>query len=136
MVNPWRKYKAASKRKKTALHSLLAGLGFFSVIYIVTKIFSITLCPIQNIFGKDCFGCGLSRGFVAILSFDLKTATEHHVLSIPLFVSILIYSVICILDIMLDKNNLEKIEAFLTKKYMLAVYLIILFLSACLNQPI
>ena len=136
MVNPWHKYKSASKRKKIALHSLIAGLGFFSILYVVTRFFSITLCPIQNIFGKDCFGCGLSRGFVSILSFDLKAAIEHHVLSIPLFVGILIYAAVCILDIILDRNNLDKIDKFLGKKYMIVVYLIIIFLSTYLNRLI
>ncbi len=136
MVNPWRKYKSASKRKKTALHSLIAGLGIFSVIYIITRFFSITLCPIQNIFGKDCFGCGLSRGFVCILSLDLKAATEHHVLSIPIFAGVLIYAVICVFDIFFDRNYLGKIEAFLGKKYMFALYLIILVLAAYLNRII
>ena len=130
MVNPWRKYKLASEGKKTALHSLIVGLGFFSVIYIITRFFPITLCPIQNIFGKDCFGCGLSRGFVCILSLDLRAATEFHVLSVPIFVGILIYAVACILDIFFDRNLLDKIDSFLGKKYMLAVYLIILALTA------
>ena len=136
MVNPWHKYKSASKRKKTALHSLIAGLGFFSIIYIITRFFSITLCPIQNIFGKDCFGCGLSRGFVSILFFDFYSAIEYNVLSIPLFLGILAYAILCFSDILFERNDLERIEGVMMKKYMIAIYLIILCLSIYLNRVV
>ena len=134
MGNPWYKYKNASKRKKQALHSLIAGLVFFAVLYIITRFFQITLCPIQNLFGFPCFGCGLSRGFLAILSLELKKATQYHVLSIPLFIGIIIYALLCFSDIFLDRNDLERISKFFQKKYMFILYLIILLLSVYLNQ--
>ena len=133
MVSPWHKYKSASKRKKAALHSLIAGLGFFSLVYAVTRLWGVTLCPIRRIFGRECIGCGLSRGFVFILSLDFAEATKCNVLSIPLFIGCVLYAILCVSDILLDKNNLERIERFLGKKYMLAVYLIIFILVAWLN---
>ena len=133
MVSLWRKYKSASKRKKEALHSVIAGLIFFLLIYILTRFFSLTLCPIKRFFDKDCFGCGLSRGFVAILSFDLRAATEYNVLSIPLFVGIMVYAALCFFDVFFDKNNVERLETFMMKKYMIVLYLIILALSVYFN---
>ena len=136
MVNPWRKYKGATKRKKEALHSLIAGFLLFSVFYAVTRFFPITLCPMQNIFGVDCFGCGLTRGFIAVLSFDLKGAVHYHVLSIPLFIGILVYALLCCTDILFDRNDLERLEAFLGRKYMFAVYVVVLAFSVYINKII
>lgn len=136
MVSLWYKYKKASKHKKTALHSLIAGLILFSFIYVITKFLRITLCPIQSILGVSCLGCGLSRGFIEILSFNFARATQFNVLSIPLFCGILIYAIICVSDILLERNDLEKISQFSKKKFMFAVYLIIFVVSAYFNYII
>lgn len=136
MVNPWRKYKNASVRKKQALHSLIAGLVLFCLLYIITKFTSLPLCPINRIFGIQCFGCGLTRGFIAILRLDLAAAVRYHVLSIPLFIGILLYSIGCVTDIIFDRNDIEKIERYCTKKHMLIILLLLLLLSAIFNRII
>lgn len=134
MANLFYKYKRAARQKKEALHSLIAGLFLFALLYAITKFFSVPLCPIQNIFGKPCFGCGLTRGFIAILSFDLKGAVAHHVLSIPLFIGIVIYAVLCISDIWLDRNDLARIAKRLKNRYMPVVYFLLLVLTVYLNR--
>ena len=136
MVNPWRKYKKATKRKKEALRTLFAGLILFLILYLITRIFSVTLCPVQRFLGVSCFGCGLTRGFISILSFDFASATQYHVLSIPLFIGIVVYSVLCLSDILLDRNDLEYLSNIFGKKYMLIIYFIILIVSAYLNHII
>ncbi len=136
MVNLWRKYKEATKRKKEALHSLIAGLILFAVFYFITRFFSVTLCPIRRFLGISCFGCGLTRGVISVLSFNLAAATEHHVLSIPIFVGGLIYAVLCFSDILFYINDLERLSRIFGKKYMLVLYLIVLTLSAYLNYII
>ncbi len=115
---------------------MLAGLVLFVILYLITIFFPITLCPIRNIFGFPCFGCGLTRGFVAIIHLNFKAATKYHVLSIPLFVGILVYAILCISDILFDRNDLEHISDRFRKKYMLIIYLIILAVSAYLNNLI
>ena len=110
MVNPWHKYQNATTRKKTALHSLLAGLAFFGIICFISQNSSLVLCPLRRIWGISCFGCGMSRGFLAILRLDFSAAFEAHVLSVPLFLGILIYAFFCIADILFDWNVIEKVE--------------------------
>ena len=136
MVNPWRKYIAASKRQKQALHSLFAGLAFFSVLYLVTRVFGVTLCPIQRFFGVSCFGCGLTRGFIAILRLDLVAAVRHHVLSIPIFLGITAYAILCFTDILFERNDLGYLSKLCSRRYRLVLYFIILVLSAVANKTI
>ena len=133
MVNPWRKYKAAPKRQQQALHSLFVGLAFFVGLYAATKIFNITLCPIRRLFGISCLGCGLTRGFIAILHLDFKEATRCHVLSVPLFFGIVIYAILCISDILLERDDLGRMSKLCGRKYMFIVYGIILVFSAFFN---
>ena len=134
MGNLWHKYKNASKRKKQTLHSLIVGFVFFVAVYVITKFFSISLCPIQNLFDMECPGCGLSRGFVSVLELDFEAAIRYHVLSVPLFFGIASYAVIAVVDICCDKNYVERIERQCGRKYMLAVYFLILVLSVALNR--
>lgn len=134
MDNLWCKIKNNIKANKKALCSVGAGLLLFVVLYIITKIFNLSLCVIKNVFGISCPGCGLTRAFICILNLDIKTAIKYNVLSIPLFAGISIYIIILILDILLSRNNISKIETFLSKKYMYFIYVIILALSMYLNK--
>ena len=130
MVNPWCKYKLASKRKRQALHSLIVGFVLFGVLYAITKLFSVPLCIFQNLFHTTCPGCGLTRGFIAILQLDFEGAMRYHVLAIPLFIGILIYSILCFSDILFERNDLDKIGQRLGSKYGVSflIFLWIVFL--------
>ena len=134
MVSLWYKYKSLSSRKKQTLHSLGVGFCFFISLYFFTKIFSVSICPINNIFGVSCFGCGLTRGFIAILHLDFKLAFHYNVMSIPLFVGISSYCILCFVDIIFNKEYIIKIENQLTKKYMYIIYVIILIVASILNN--
>ena len=136
MVNPWRKYKRASKRKKQALHSLFAGLAFFSVLYFLTKTYEIILCPVRRFLGIPCLGCGLTSGFIAILHFNFREAVKCHILSIPIFCSTVIYAILCFSDILLGRNDLSRLSSLCGKKYMFILYGIILVFSAVANRII
>ncbi len=130
----WSKYKQLSNRKRHTLHSLGVGFVFFTILFFFTKVFPVPLCPIKNIFGVPCFGCGMTRGFISILELDFKTAFEHNVLSIPLFFGIALYCIISLIDFFLDKNYVYIIEKNLAKKIMYPLYIIILIIAAILNN--
>lgn len=133
MVSRWCEIKSNIKSRRYSLRCISAGFIYFALLYILTAIFKTSLCPIKKLFGISCFGCGMTRAFISILKFDFKSAIEYNVLSVPLFFGICIYLFIFVSDILLSKNNIEKIDVFLSRKYMLAVYLMILLLSAYIN---
>ena len=134
MDNLWYKTKNINSKKRHTLHSLGVGFVFFVILFILTKIFSVSLCPIKNFFGVSCFGCGMTRGFISILNIDFKTAFEYNVLSIPLFISIVLYFICSLIDVIFDKNYIYVIEKQLSKKYMYLVYIIILIAATILNN--
>ena len=127
-------YKKRIMKKRHDLHSMCAGIVFFCILYVYNKFCSFSLCPIKNIFGFSCFGCGLTRGFVAILKLDFKSAVRYNILSIPLFIGILLYCCFLVIDFVYKKEYIEKIERFLTRKYMYIFYLIIIVVVGILNN--
>lgn len=136
MVNLWYKYKNISKRKKQALRSLIVGFVCFCVLFLFSKYISVPLCPIKNIFNISCLGCGLTSGFIAILKFDFASAFRYNILSIPIFLGIVIYTVLCITDIVFQKNNIEKVEKVCMKKISIVFFLIVAIVSMIINNLI
>ncbi|MBR7131918.1 MAG: DUF2752 domain-containing protein [Clostridia bacterium] len=134
MDSHWYKTEKQNNRKRHTLHSLSVGFVFFVILFILTKIFSISLCPIKAIFGISCFGCGMTRGFISILYLDFKAAFEYNVLSIPLFVGIALFSIFSLLDFFFDKNFIYIIEKQLAKKYMYLIYFLILVIATVFNN--
>ena len=122
------------KRKRQTLHSLGVGFAFFAILYILTRIFASSLCPLKNVFGISCLGCGMTRGFISILHLDFKAAYAYNVLSIPLFAGIIIYSSCFFIDIIFNKNLVLKIETQLAKKYMYLLYALILIAAVILKH--
>jgi hypothetical protein len=60
----------------------LAGLGVALVLYL-----RLWHCPVAELFGVPCPGCGLTRAVAALLALDFGLAVELHPLS-PLLVSV------------------------------------------------
>lgn len=44
-----------------------------------------SLCLYKLITGHDCIGCGLTRAFISLLHFDIKTALEYNKLIVIVF---------------------------------------------------
>ena len=61
------------KRLKEKLVVTLALLLFICVLYLLK-----TTCPIKELFGIECFGCGMTRATLSALRLDFKTAFEYH----------------------------------------------------------
>lgn len=132
MDNRW--YKKMNIRRRQTLRSLGAGCVFFVVLFVLTKIFKGSLCPVKRLFGISCFGCGMTRGFISILEFDFKAAYEYNVLSIPLFAGIFVYCLLALTDVIFDTNSVYIVENCLSKKYMYFVYAAILIVATILNN--
>jgi hypothetical protein len=49
-----------------------------------------TICLFKNIFGRDCYGCGLTRSVLSVLHFDFSAAWHYNKL-IVIVMPLLIY---------------------------------------------
>ena len=134
MDSRYYKLKNICNKKRQTLRSLCVGFVFFGILFVLTKFFSVSLCPVKNCFGISCFGCGMTRGFISILHFDLKKAFEYNVLSVPLFAGIVLYSVLLMADILFCKNYILKFEKQLSKKYMILIYIALLIIATIINN--
>lgn len=69
------------KLKRVAAPALLV---FAAVVLIFLPIWR---CPVWEVFGICCPGCGMSRAFRALLCMDLYTSLYYHALAIPTLLS-------------------------------------------------
>lgn len=89
-------------------------------------------CIFKEIFGIPCPGCGMSRAFACIFSFDFINSFSYNVLAFPLFIFIIILVLILIYDCITGKDLFFKwLFGFLDKYYL--VFIILLIVSECVN---
>ena len=108
---------------------MIVGFVLFLICCLFTGLYSVPLCLVQNIFQFPCPGCGMTSGFIAILHLDFKTAFETHILSVPIFVGAMVYTCLSVTDILLERDDIEKIEAFCKRKFMMVFFLVIFLFS-------
>lgn len=134
MVNRLSDIKMGLKKYRVTLFSLLTGIIAFICACALTLVFKTSLCPIKLLFDKECIGCGMTRAFISIISFDYISAIKYNVLSIPIFIGIFMYCTALFLDIIFAKNMINSIEKQLSKKYMYIIYTIILIIGTAINR--
>ncbi|MBQ3021309.1 MAG: DUF2752 domain-containing protein [Bacilli bacterium] len=83
-------------------------------------------CIFKTIFNIPCISCGLTRGFIYILKLDLINAIKMNLLSIPLFITIIIFYVLYFLWILLKKEYIFKYYNYIIKYYKLIIIILII----------
>ena len=129
----WYKIKNKIKRNRYFLHTISAGFIFFVSVDFISNIIGYSLCPVYNFWGKKCLGCGMTRAFVALLHLNFNAAFEYNVLSIPLFLGIILYVSLGIIDIIFDTDYIRAFEVFLSKKYMYCIYVLLIVAAIFTN---
>lgn len=117
------------KRLKNLL--ILFSIIIFVSIAISSKIKLV--CVFKKYLNINCPGCGLTRAFKSILSFDLITATKYNVLSIPLFICMIIFIFSIIKDIVLNKETTIVFLNNIFKRHCV-ILLIIIFITTIINN--
>ena len=117
------------KRLKNLL--ILFSIIIFVSIAISSKIKLV--CVFKKYLNINCPGCGLTRAFKSILSFDLITATKYNVLSIPLFICMIIFIFSIIKDIVLNKETTIVFLNNIFKRHYV-ILLIIIFITKIINN--
>lgn len=104
---------------KRLINILILIFSILSLYLLINGIINYQ-CVFKKILGISCPGCGLTRSFRAILSLDLISSIRYNILGIPLFILFIIFIVIFIWDIILNKDKaLKLIYRMLSKYYIL-----------------
>lgn len=112
---------------------------FIFFIFLILLVFGILVvfifdipCVFKSIFGISCPGCGLTRGFRALLNGDVITAFHYNILTIPMFLFLFIFCILFILDY-IKKSNYSLCFLFIFKNNYLFVLLLV-FISFIINN--
>ncbi len=135
MVSPYyNKIKENIKKHKYRLYSLAEAVVLFVILVILTRFADgNSICPIYNLFNIKCMGCGMTRAFIAILRLDFSAALGYNFMSIPLFLGIITYCSLLMIDIFFGKALTIKIEKVLINKYMCIIYVLLFLLFIIIN---
>ena len=117
------------KRLKNLL--ILFSITVFVSIAISSKIKLV--CVFKKYLNINCPGCGLTRAFRSILSFDLITAAKYNILSIPLFACMIIFIFSIIKDIVLGKETTIMFLNNTFKRHYI-ILLVIIFITMIINN--
>lgn len=113
-----------SKCKWLFLDFLMLG-----VLSLILNMLNIRICPFYRLFKIPCPGCGLTRGFLALLKLDILKSLSYNVLCIPILVIFGIYLLFIIF-------NKEKILMNWLNKYkvlLIVVCLLVLIIVFIIN---
>jgi len=98
--------------KKTKNNIIIIIMIF--IYFIFSKLTSIRICPIYNIFSIPCPTCGLTRAYFALLEGDIITSLNYNILAIPIATIFILYLIFCFKD---DINSTDKVGMFFRKNY-------------------
>lgn len=88
-------------------------------------------CFLKKIFTVPCPICGMTRAFKFILKRELISALKMNLLSIPLFISIIIFYITYFISIFFKKDYIYKMYSLIIKYY--KVIILILLINWIIN---
>lgn len=111
------------------------------ILFLILLVFGILVvfvfdahCIIKHTIGIACPGCGLTRGFRALISLNIKDAIYYNILTIPIFIFLVSVVIIYFIDIIKKKNYLEKYFKFFTKKYVIIIIIVLIIITMVINN--
>lgn len=104
---------------------------FILLIFLILLVFGVLVvfvfdvdCLFKSIFGIACPGCGLTRGFRALFHVDLKEAFFYNILTIPIFLFLVIFLVLFVIDILCNRDFVSRYLLFFSKYYYILIVLV------------
>jgi len=116
-----------------------AGLGVMGTVSGVVWFFNpsnfnfFPVCPLLNLTGFACPGCGLTRGFHAFFHGDLVTAMDYNAL-IPIFILVFGAVAASLLSLVIRGKSLIRLED--SPKLLIALFVVLVAFGVMRNLPI
>lgn len=109
-------------------------LAVLTLFLLVIEMIPVT-CLFLQVTGIYCPTCGMTRAFHSILAFDIINAFHYNILSIPLFIFIVVSSLILVYEIFINQfRYIPKLLEVLSNKFVITVIFIFLLISFILNN--
>lgn len=83
-------------------------------------------CIFKSIFSISCPGCGLTRGFRELFSGNIIGAFYYNILTVPIFVFLVLFVILFLIDIFKNKRYLINYLKFFERHYVFIILLVIL----------
>lgn len=106
---------------------------FILLIFLILLVFGVLVvfvfdvdCLFKSIFGISCPGCGLTRGFRALFKGDIVSAFSYNILTIPIFLFLVIFLVLFVIDTLCNRNFVSRYLLFFSKYYYILIILVII----------
>ena len=111
------------------------------ILFLILLVFGILVvflfdvhCVFKTLFHISCPGCGLTRGFRALFSLNLKDAVYYNILTIPIFLFLISVVIVFLIDLIKKKNYLQKYFNFFTNKYVIIIIIVLLIVTMTINN--
>lgn len=105
---------------------ILLLLIFFFFYYVIIIKGTYISCLFKDIIGIKCPMCGISRAIVNLLSGNILLAHQYNLLIIPVFIFLFINAILLIIDIILNKELINKLYKKLGNYYILIIIIFVL----------
>lgn len=103
---------------------LISSIGIILIFLIYPEI-NIP-CIFKKIFHIPCPACGMTRAFKLIFKLKIIKSFSYNILAFPLLLTLIILSIINIIDILLKKKYLNKIINIITTNYYIIIILLLI----------
>ena len=128
-------------RPSSAVERVLAGAGAALMpvgagllwYFDPTKAGFFPVCPLYSLTGFACPGCGLTRGFHALLHGDVLTALDFNAL-IPVFVLVFGFLLFSLLSVAVRGRGLVRLSA--SPKFLVGIFVLLLAFGVVRNLPV
>lgn len=111
-------------KTKSIINVLMASM---TLLLLVIFVFDIELtCVFNALLNVRCPACGLTHAFKSLLNLDLIGAINNNIISIPLFISVILFYILYFVDLIFKKNILVRIYDGFSKHYILIIIVIII----------
>lgn len=101
-------------RFKKGILLILIGISTYLIFHFSWR----PECIFKKITSLPCPGCGLTRGFEAILKGNILSSFSYNILSFPLFLMLVVFILLLLYDFFTNKNILfEFMNRMFTKYY-------------------
>jgi hypothetical protein len=102
-------------------------------VFFALAISDFFVCPVKHFLHIPCPGCGLTRGFIAILHFRFYDALRYNFLSIPLFMMLGSATLCALSDAILKTNLFDKFRNYEFSAFQIVNLVTIFILNWSMN---